>query len=172
MEVKTGCHPVALNEWDGDRPPADLESPHLGLEGQHRAPIQSQLNFLRRKLLPAQVAQAAKGHLFGHDAPGRPKTDALKLHGHSPLSQGLEKAVLETLGDAHLVQVGSQSDNHGQNQIDAAPPDPKEASWPGFTGPDRPSSRTMLRIRAVDRVHGFVSLEVVGGALNQGPMYS
>ena len=115
MEVKTGCHTVALDEWDRDRPAADLESPHLGLEGQHLTPIQSQLNFLRRKLLPAEVAQTAEGHLFGHDAPGCPETDALKLHGHSPLSKGLEQAVLEALGNADLVQVGSQSDDQSQN---------------------------------------------------------
>ena len=115
MEVKTGCHPIALDQWDRDRPTADLESPHLGLEGQHLTPIQSQLNFLRRKLLPTEVAQTAQGHLFGHDAPGCPETDAFKLHGHSPLSKGLEQAVLETLGNANLVQVGSQSDDQSQN---------------------------------------------------------
>jgi hypothetical protein len=88
------------------------------------------------------------------------------------LAKGLEKPVLETFGDAHLVQIGSESDDDSQDQIDDPSPDPKESSWPSSTRPDRASSRTILRIRAVGGVHGFVSLEVAGGALNQDPMYS
>ena len=172
MEVEPGCHPVAFDEWNRYRTLANLESPHLGLESQHLLPIQGQLDFLRRKLFPTQIAQTPQGHLFGHDASGRPETDALKLHCHAALAKGLEKAILETFRDTHLVEVGSQSDDHSQDQVDEPSPDPKESPWPSPTGPDRTSSRTILRIRAVGRVHGFVSLEVTGGALNQEPMYS
>ena len=172
MEVEPGSHPVALDEWDGDRTFANLESPHLGLEGQHRAPIQGQLDFLCRELFPTQVAQTAQSHLLGHNAPGRPETDALKLHRHASFPERLEKAILETFGDTHLVQVQPKAHHEGDEQVNKPTRETEQATRPGSTGPDGPRRREALGIRTLWRFHGLVSLGVTGGALNQGPMYS